>query len=328
MQLSAPEIANLWTQYLRETMAVCIAKFALRHMKDQEIRLIYEHSLGLSEKHINHIAEIFKESNFPIPLGFSDKDVNFEAPPLFSDNLWLEYLHDMVTHGLSGYSIAFSTSVRSDIRKFYYQCNINAMDIYDQSLDLLMTKGLYVRPPSISIPEKIEFINDTNYVNGWLGGRRPLNAIEINNTYFNLKKSILAKALLLGFSQVATNKEVKQFLLKAIYTVQKHLSIFSTSLHQDHLPSPPMWDTEVTSSTISPFSDKLIMYHTGFVFNMGMAYYGVALASSFRRDLAVQCEEAIIRDIKNQDTWTEIMIKKGWFEQPPQAVDRKALSKV
>ena len=102
MQLSAPEIANLWTLYLRETMAICMTRFALRHMKDEDIRSIFEQSLGISEQHINYITEVFNQFKFPIPLGFSDKDVNYEAPPLFTDALWLEYLHDMITHGLSG----------------------------------------------------------------------------------------------------------------------------------------------------------------------------------------------------------------------------------
>ena len=83
MQLSAPEIANLWTQYMRETMAICITKFALRHMQDQDIRSIYEHSLGISENHINQITEKFKQFQIPIPMGFNDKDVNYEAHALF-----------------------------------------------------------------------------------------------------------------------------------------------------------------------------------------------------------------------------------------------------
>lgn len=326
--ISAPEIGNLWTQYLQDSMGICVMKYALKHMKDEEIRSLYEHSLGISEKHIHEITEMFKQFNFPIPIGFTDKDVNDDAPPLFSDAFWLEYLHNMVTHGLSGYHIAFSTSLRKDIRDFYRQCNLDSMDLYDRSLDLLMKKGLYSRPPIIAIPERVEFVYDSNYVNGWLGEKRPLNSIEINNIFFNLRKSILAKALLVGFSQVAVNKEVKQYLLKANYTIQKHISIFSNILHEDDLPSPTMWDAEVTSSTIAPFSDKLIMYHSGFVFNMGIAYYGAAIASSFRRDLVSQCELAVIRDLKNQDNWIEIMIRNGWFEQPPQAIDRKALSKV
>ncbi|WP_420489970.1 DUF3231 family protein [Neobacillus vireti] len=36
--------------------------------------------------------------------------------------------------------------------------------------------------------------------------------------------------------------------------------IFSQLLTKDQLPAPPLWDSDVTDSTISPISDKLMMY--------------------------------------------------------------------
>ena len=327
-QLTAPEIANLWTHYIRETQSVCINKYVLNSIEDSEIKSILEYALGLSHKHLETLTHIFNKENFPIPLGFTENDVNLEAPPLFSDIFWLIYLHDMDMHGLSGYSIAFSTSIRSDVSKHFYRCNIEAMEIYEKTLDLLLSKGVYHRPPCISIPENVDFVKSQNFITGWLGERRPLSCIEINNVSYNLEKSIMAKTLLLGFSQVGKSQKVRQFLARGVDIAQKHIEIFSSVLHEDNLPSPPMLDSYVTNSTTAPFSDKLMMYHTGFLFNVAVAYYGVALATSMRPDLATHCERAILEDIKAGEDWMNIMIKHGWLEQPPQAEDRKELARL
>ncbi|MEK1832293.1 DUF3231 family protein [Priestia megaterium] len=51
-----------------------------------------------------------------VPIGFTDKDVDLDAPHLFTDTFWLVYIHEMTMHGLAGYSISFSVSARKDIR--------------------------------------------------------------------------------------------------------------------------------------------------------------------------------------------------------------------
>ena len=40
--------------------------------------------------------------------------------------------------------------VRKDIRDHYYQCNIDAMDVYNRSIDILLSKGIYERDPYFS----------------------------------------------------------------------------------------------------------------------------------------------------------------------------------
>lgn len=328
MKLTAPELSNLWTHFIRETMSVCVCKYVLAHIQDSEIKSVFEEALGYSQNHLQKITEFFQAESFPIPYGFRDEDVNVNAPPLFSEVFWLEYIHKMATHGLSGFALAFSTSTHPEIRGFYFQCNTDAMNLYNKSLDLLLAKGAYHRPPGISIPQKAEYVTEQRFTSGWFGTTRPLSCLEINNVYFNLKKSILTKEFFIGFSQVAKLKEVRQFMVKGIYVAQKHIEMFSSVMHEDHVSTPPLWDSDVTNSTTSPFSDRLLMYHTGYLVNIAIGYYGAALATSMRKDLIKNCEAAIMRDLKILDSWSEIMIDNGWLEQPPLAEDRKALARI
>ena len=45
-------------------------------------------------------------------------------------------------------------------------------------------------------------------------------------------------------------------------------------MQTDNLPVPKSWETEVTTSTDSPFSDKLMLYHIGFLFQAAQNYHG------------------------------------------------------
>jgi hypothetical protein len=51
-------------------------------MKIQEV---LEYALHLSEQHIKTVTAIMNAENFPIPYGFTEKDVDLSAPRLFSD---------------------------------------------------------------------------------------------------------------------------------------------------------------------------------------------------------------------------------------------------
>jgi len=126
-RLTSSEITSLWAQYIQDTMSVCISKYVLAKVKDSEVYSLFEFTLELAEK-------------LDLPIGFTDKGVNLNAPPLFTDTFWLVYIHEMTMHGLAGYSISFSVSARKDIRDHYYQCNIDAMDLYNKSIEILIWK--------------------------------------------------------------------------------------------------------------------------------------------------------------------------------------------
>ena len=215
-KLTSAETAALWSQFLNETAGLCFNQHMLEHLEDKDIREIFEYAISLGLKHLEKIKEFFVCEGFPIPIGFTNQDVTPNAPRLFSDVLCLNYLNIMSIHGCHGYSGAITTSSRLDIRDYFTHCNASAVELCNRTKDILQEKGLYYRPPVVYPPEKPDFVKNENFLAGWFGEKRPLSCIEITDIYFNLKKSILAKAVTIAFSQVAQSKDVRDFLLKAV----------------------------------------------------------------------------------------------------------------
>lgn len=324
--MGSAEITNLWVHYLRETMAVCMSKYVLKCAKDPDIISTFEFALNLSNNHIKVLEKLFTEENFPIPNGFTDEDVNLNAPPLFTDNFWLTYLYAMSMHGSSLYSLAFNSSSRKDLREFYYQCVNDSMDTYNMSIEVLIAKGLYEKSPYFTTPQQVEYITNISYVADVFGKQRPLNTIEGGNIFFNLKKSILQKGLTLGFSKVCQSNEIRRFMEKGLQVINKHIGLFSSLLHENNLRVPRSLDSEIIESSIAPFSDKLMLFHTGSLFNLAVSYYSYAAITSMRADLVAHCEIAISRDLKILAQFSQLMIKNHWLEQPPVADDRQKMN--
>ncbi|MCH1627643.1 DUF3231 family protein [Ferdinandcohnia quinoae] len=324
-RLTSTEISNLWTHYIRETLQICVIKHKLLTGQDREIHRLFLTALELSKKHVEIMKNIFSQLSFPIPIGFTDDDVNLEAPPLYTDLYCLDYLHTMTMHGAQAYGLAFSGSIRQDIRDFYYQCNIDTMDLYNKSIEVLISKGLYQSPPHYITPNSVSIISNLNYVTNIFGQARKMNSIESGNIFFNLKKSILAKASFLAVQQVSKDNEVSQFIEKCIKVKNKHIAKFSQLLLEDDLHTPRSLETEITNSTVAPFSEKLMLFHSGFLIAAAISYYGTAAVACMRADIAVHCEKSILDDLIVFAAFGKLMIKKKWLEQPPEASDRNFL---
>ncbi|MFP3887375.1 DUF3231 family protein [Priestia filamentosa] len=324
--LTSPEVSNLWTHYIRETLSICVNKYMLHTIQDPEIHHLFQSALQFSLNHIETLKTLFKQEELPIPKGFTEEDINFEAPPLFTDVLCLQSLYMMSTHGHNEMSLALTTSLRKDIVEFYYQCNLDAMDIYKKSKDLLISKQLFHRPPTYITPHKVEMIKHYNYVTDVFGKQRPMNSIETGHTYFNVNKAMIAKAMVLGFKQVSKKPSVRALLEKSVQTTNNQITSFSSLLTKENLHLPQSMDTEVTNSTVAPFSDKLMLLQTGFFYGVAVTYYNAALISSMRADISAHNEKAALTSLWMFNRIGKEMVDNQWMEQPPQADDRKRLN--
>lgn len=154
IRLTAPEMGFLWTQYQNDSLAVCVLKYFKNKCEDKEILPLIEYALNLSQKHLETITEIFTHEKHPIPIGFTDADVNVEAPRLFSDTFILLYIKQMAVIGLASSGVAIGVSARSDVSDFFKEIIVSASELHDMARKVALSKGVYIRPPYISpLPE-------------------------------------------------------------------------------------------------------------------------------------------------------------------------------
>jgi hypothetical protein len=327
IRLTAPEISSLWTQYMFDSMSICFIKYALEHLEDQDIIGIYEQSLEFSERHVQHVKEFFKGDGFPIPRGFTEDDVNIHAPRLFQDPFYLYYMYIMILQGLTGYALSVGTSIRADLRNYFITCNTETMVLFERTIDTMLTKGIYARPPIISPAESVDFVKQQSFLTGWFGDRRPLTGLEIGDITFNMNKMHLHVALKVGFSQVAASPKVRKFINRGTEISNKHIAAFEKIFREEKLNSPISWQSHVTSSTTAPFSDKWMMYQIQLSNQVTVALYGTALSVTSRRDIAEKYIMLTSELLRFAEDGANLMIENGWLEEPPKSSDRRKLTK-
>lgn len=326
IRLTAGEVGQLWMQYLTDSSSVCVLTYFLEKAEDADLKPVLEFALQLSKSHIEKITKILTEEKNIVPRGFSLKeDVDLNAPRLYSDSFVLNYLNQMAKVGLTTYAGSVGTSIRSDIRSYYIGCIKETIELYDRTTELLLEKGLMIRSPSLPNLEKIDFIKKQWFMLDVFGEKRPLVASEVDNLFANLQRNALGVATLTGFSQVAEDKNVKQFFLKGIEVGNKHVRLFRGKLEESKLPAPMGWDSEITNSTSHTFSDKLMMFVTSGLISLSVGYYGTASSQSPRGDISAMYNRLSLEVQMYSEDGANIMIKNGWLEQPPMASDRDEL---
>jgi hypothetical protein len=69
--------------------------------------------------------------------------------------------------GLTSYALGLSTALRLDVRQFYSQAYHGASELYHSTLEMMNSKGLLERAPTIPLPVKAEFVHKQVF---WLVG--------------------------------------------------------------------------------------------------------------------------------------------------------------
>lgn len=329
IKLTSTELAALWTTYINDTMAKCVLSYFLHTVEDLEVKKVIESALQFSMNHMKILDNLFMTEGVPVPEGFSDNDVNLNAKRLFSDSFFMFYLKNISKVGLATFGMAYTMTSRSDVRKFFHDCILEAISLDEIVTEGMLSKGINIRPPFLSYSDHIEFVSDKSFLSGGFfgfGSKRPLLSIEIGHLFANVLTNSLGKALLMGFSQVVRSDDIREYLISGKDISSKHMKIFSDILINEDIPSPMSWDTDVMDSTEAPFSDKLILFHISILVAAGTANYGVSAAASPRKDLATNYVRLAAEVATYAEEGALLMIKNGWLEEPPQAPDRDALT--
>jgi hypothetical protein len=309
-------------------MIICVFRHFLETVEDPDIAALLRKTLEYPVSHVPQLVRFLQGDQWPVPQGFTDSDVNLQAPRLYSDSFMLYYLHYIGASVMDFYGKALVLCAREDVRNYFKACLGQSIELNDMTTRLLLEKGLYVRSPYLAPSQSVDFVTDRKFLGGWFGENRPLISMEITNYYSNLQRNALGKMLLIGFGQVASQPEIRKFMMRGTEIAGHHVEIFSSRLKQDDLAVSIPWDMTVSNSTVAPFSDKLMMFHTTSLIGMSIGYYGLGVGMSMRKDVAADFLRVIAETLKFASDGAKIMIDRGWLEEPPQAADRKELSGV
>lgn len=190
----------------------------------------------------------------------------------------------------------------------------------------MLSKGLYLKTPYVVIPEKIDFVNDTDYYGSLFGDNdRPPNALEISYISRAIEAKLILATLDMGLGQVAKNTKIRRHLTKGKRITQKHVQLLGSLLSRWDLPVPTTSDFEVTTSKESPFSDKLILFHSTVVISYSILNYGRALTNTSSKDIIQTFIRLIPELLGYAKDGTDILIENNWLERLPEAANRKKL---
>lgn len=321
-KLTSAEIGKLWATYMGNSMSICILRYYLQHVDDQDIKTLLENALTLSTEFLKTTEEIFKKENFPIPKGFSEEeDLNAGAPRLFEDEFYVYYLKYVAKAGMSIYNVAVPLVFRRDVDEFFTYCMDATMALIKQIKEILMGKGLIMKPPIIPVPDKVGFVQQ-DFLNGFFGHVRPLHALDIAHLYDNIENNVASKALIMAFSQVVKSEKIRELFIRGKDFTHRHIETYMEKLHNEDLPSPSFLDHLVTSSTFAPFSDKLMLFHKMDMFSMKIRSFGNSAAVNGRHDIGLMYSRGLTQIFSFAEDAVKIMIENGWLEQPPYAADR------
>ncbi|WP_163970936.1 DUF3231 family protein [Oceanobacillus halotolerans] len=329
VHLTSAEIGSLWTAYMNDSMSKCITGFMLKDIQDPDIKPTVQKAHTISSKHLEQLHDLFEKEQYAVPNGFTEEDVNMNAPWLFTDTFCLSYVNHMAKVGMLSYSGFVSMSAREDIRNYFTQCLTETTGLYNQSIEIALSKGVSARHPYIEVPKETDYVDSKKYFSGLnpFSDNRPLNSVEISHLYLNTMTNTIGMKLCLGFAQTSPSKEVQDYMLRAKDISQKHIKLFIDTLLKEDIEAPQVPDVSISDSTTKTFSDKIMMFHMSLIITAGIGNYATAAAASQRSDLAVNYERLSLEVAKLAKSGADLMIKHKWLEQPPGVKNRKKLAK-
>lgn len=329
IQLTSSELGALWMTYQSSSASLLVYDLMKEKTIDKEAQNILSSFISEAQNVKSEIVKIFNSEKAVIPMGFDERDVMREAPPLFDDIFNIMYLRQIMKLNFQHSAIFTAMSYMKEVHDIFKLKYDIADKYYVITTNYLLGKGVLTKPPYVAMPKQVEFIEDKNYMSGFniLSDKRSLNTIEIGYINEAIQANVFGMQLMTGFAQVAKENEVKKYFIQGKELSKKIVSNLSEILLQSDIQPPSTWAGKATDSTNPPFTDKLMMYITSLISSSAIAFNVLGTTYSMRSDLQLKLG-VVSKDIfQFSKEGAKIMIKHKWLEEPPQMEDRNQLTK-
>lgn len=325
-RMTAAEIAELWATFMQYTMLNGVFRYFVKTCEDAAIKALLSETMSRFQTRTTFVAEAFNEENIPIPMGFTEDDVDLSAPKLFSDVFMLHYLKNMIRIALMLNSQNLNMASRPDIRDFYNEILESVIRLNIQTHDLMLAKGVLPRPPFVTVAQEVEHVHQPDFLAGLFVKPRPLLTAEIAHLYYTTLTNAVGRSFLAGLKQVTSDVEVKDYFSQGIELADSIITALTNVAEAEGIHFSLVRDEDISESTQSPFSDKIMMYHINLINTIGVGMLGLSAAGSPRHDLVTIYGQYIIGAGVYLEKGVKIMMANDWLEEPPQILNREELS--
>jgi hypothetical protein len=317
--MSSTELGALWMTYQKKTMILRILEYFIKHADDAEAKRLMSGLWEQLHPMVIEMESMFEKEGAVIPKGFTEEDVNLEAPKLWENSFDIMFCRILKEISTGMYALHLTIAYREDIVEFYKRLTEITGSYYNQFTQYLLKKSLLPRPTFIMMPKSIDFITDKQYMKGTniLGHKRQLNTVEFGLLYHAIETNITGIQLMRGFAQCAKDEDVQKYFTKGMELSKEILKEDEDILLQNNIQTPATPGGTVTGSTIAPFSEKLMMFCTHLLGSFSLGGGGFSATMLWRNDLVTKV------GVQGKDVFeftrkgTMLMMTKGWLEEPP-----------
>jgi hypothetical protein len=328
-KITSSEVGVLWMSYMMKSLLKIMVGFFAQKTMEQKAKDILANYVANTQLHIDEIRQIFEKEKAVLPQAFSSKDVFADAPSLFDDMFHIMFLRTLAKAMLAFNSLHEAMSYRQDVRDYFAKAWAFAKDIYNECTIYLTEQGVLARPPYVTMPKEVEFIEEKRYMSSlqMLRSKRSLNTLEIAYIYQIIEWNIFGIQLMTGFAQVAKEREVREYFFRGKEISKKIVSELSSLMLDSDIHAPATWAGKATDSTVPPFSDKMMMYLSNIIASSAITGTSMGMAFSMRSDLPRKLAMVALDSERYAKDGGQLMISYGWLEEPPQMEDRNELIK-
>ena len=330
IQITSSELGSLWMTYQSTSASIVLFDLFKNKAIDKEVQNILSTYITDAENIKNEITNIFNNEKAAIPMAFDERDIVMESPSLFDDIFYIMFLRQMMKLNFGHSAVFTAISYKKDVHDLFKH-NYDIADKYHViTTNYLLGKGVLAKPPYVTMPKHIEFIENKNYMSGFniLSDKRSLNTIEVGYINEAIENNILGMQLMTGFAQVAIENEVKLYFIEGKELSKNIITELSSVLLQSDIQPPSTWAGKATDSTKSPFSDKLMMYIVSLISSSALGFNALGTSFSMRSDLHVKLALIVKNTFSYSKKGGKLMIQHKWMEEPPQMEDRNQLTKL
>ena len=320
VQLTSSELGTLWMTYIALSARLSVFDIFNDNTIDKEAKSIFNAYMvdgqNLKEKFLN----IFNNKNVVIPLGFTEKEVVREAPPLFDDIFNIMQFRKAMKLNLGRSGVFAAMTYQKEVNDIFKRSFEISNKYYMMTTNYLSGKGVLARSPYVIMPKQVQFVEDKNYMSGFnvLSHRRSLDTIEVGYINESIESNVLTIQFLTGFAQVAKEIEVKKYFIEGKKLSEKIVAELSNILLQSDIQPSSKYAGKVTDSTQAPFSDKLMMYTNSLISSTTLGFTELGTAFSMRNDLPLKLAFVSKDTFEYAKKGSKIMIEHKWMEEPPQ----------